>query len=139
MTDPFAPMSQALSEDELGELEHSLLNLDTEDGMLLESLDGYLHAIAMGPELVMPSRWLPQVWGQECSDAMPPVDDLGAAERLLGLITRHYNSILQGMARTAIRWRWTPPPHSDKRRHRKQGSARLHVRRAPQKQENHHG
>ena len=98
MTDPFAPMSQALSEDELGELEHSLLNLDTEDGMLLESLDGYLHAIAMGPELVMPSRWLPQVWGQECSDAMPPVDDLGAAERLLGLITRHYNSILQGMA-----------------------------------------
>lgn len=98
MTEPFAPMSQALSEGELEELEHSLLNLDTEDGMLLESLDGYLHAIAMGPKLVMPSRWLPQVWGQEYSDAMPPTDDLSAAERLLGLVMRHYNNILQGLA-----------------------------------------
>ena len=31
--------------------------------MLLSDLDGFLTGIAIGPEVVMPSEWLPQVWG----------------------------------------------------------------------------
>jgi hypothetical protein len=33
--------------------------------MLLSDLDGFLTGIAIGPELVMPSEWLPHVWGGE--------------------------------------------------------------------------
>ena len=33
-----------------------------EEGMGLSDLDGFLTGIAVGPELVMPSEWLPVVW-----------------------------------------------------------------------------
>src|SRR4051794_36940120 len=33
--------------------------------MLLSDLDGFLTGIAIGPEVVMPSEWLPHVWGGE--------------------------------------------------------------------------
>jgi len=35
-----------------------------EGGMTLEMLDGYLSALAVGPEPVMPGEFLPLVWGQ---------------------------------------------------------------------------
>src|SRR4051794_33208481 len=31
--------------------------------MLLSDLDGFLTGIAIGPVVVMPSEWLPHVWG----------------------------------------------------------------------------
>ena len=34
-----------------------------EDCMQLSDLDGFLTGIAIGPELVVPSEWLPLVWG----------------------------------------------------------------------------
>ena len=34
-----------------------------EDCMQLSDLDGFLIGIAIGPELVMPSEWLPAIWG----------------------------------------------------------------------------
>ena len=42
-------------------------------------LDGFLYAIAIGPELVMPSQWLPMVWGEEDAGVMPPVESKEAA------------------------------------------------------------
>ena len=35
------------------------------ESMPLSVLDGFLTGIAIGPELVMPSEWLPYVWGGE--------------------------------------------------------------------------
>jgi len=35
------------------------------DSMMLSDLDGFLTGIAVGPELVLPSEWLPLVWGGE--------------------------------------------------------------------------
>src|SRR5215471_1493164 len=35
------------------------------DSMMLSDLDGFLTAIAIGPELVMPSEWLPVIWGDD--------------------------------------------------------------------------
>lgn len=53
-----------LLDEELNALEGFLLDQDTEEGMTLDMLDGFLHALALGPETVPPSRWLPKVWGQ---------------------------------------------------------------------------
>lgn len=85
-----------LSEEEFEELDQFLLYLDVEEGMTLDMLDGFLHAIAIGPETVMPSQWLPKVWGREDGGMMPPADDIDQVNRLVGLVMRHFNSIVFG-------------------------------------------
>ena len=35
------------------------------ESMMLSDLDGFLTGIAVGPELVLPSEWLPLIWGGE--------------------------------------------------------------------------
>ena len=36
-----------------------------DDCMGLSDLDGFLTGIVVGPELIMPSEWLPVIWGDE--------------------------------------------------------------------------
>lgn len=85
-----------LSDEELHELDQFLLHLDVEESMTLDMLDGFLHAIAIGPETVMPSQWLPKVWGREDGGLMPPAEDMDQMEHVLGLVMRHFNSIVFG-------------------------------------------
>jgi uncharacterized protein len=90
-------LRKPLNEAELEALEHFLVHaVPIEyDGMTLDMLDGFLHALAIGPETVMPGQWLPHVWGLEDEgEAMPPVDSLERANQVLGLVMRHYNSVL---------------------------------------------
>jgi uncharacterized protein len=35
------------------------------DSMGLSDLDGFLTGIVVGPELILPSEWLPVIWGGE--------------------------------------------------------------------------
>lgn len=63
---------------------------DAEGGIYcLSELDGFLTAIVSGPETVLPSRWLPVVWGE----LQPEFDTEDEAEQILSLIVRHMNSI----------------------------------------------
>jgi len=96
LDDKYNTMIGPLSEEELHELEQFLLDLDAEESMTLDMLDGFLHAMAIGPETVMPSQWLPKVWGREDGGMMPPADDLAQVNHLLGLVMRHFNSIVFG-------------------------------------------
>lgn len=36
-----------------------------DEAMLLTELDGYLTAIALAPHLILPSEWMPEIWGGE--------------------------------------------------------------------------
>ena len=36
-----------------------------DDSMGLSDLDGFLTGIAVGPELILPSEWLPVIWGRD--------------------------------------------------------------------------
>src|SRR4051794_38416669 len=65
-----------------------------EDCMQLSDLDGFLTGIAIGPELVLPSEWLPAVWGGEG----PGFDDAEQARTVLGAIMGRYNEILRLLA-----------------------------------------
>lgn len=89
-------LMQPLSDEELDELEHFLVfDMPIEsECMTLDMLDGYLHALAIGPETVMPSRWLPRVWGQDEGDGLPSVENTEQANRMLGLVLRHFNAIV---------------------------------------------
>src|SRR5215213_5703816 len=66
--------------------------------MLLSDLDGFLTGIAIGPEVVMPSEWLPQVWGGD----EPVFDDHVQASAILGTIMDRYNMILRDTAAGAF-------------------------------------
>lgn len=74
-----APISDA----EFEELESFLLSDQVpEESMTLSELDGFLTALAVGPEIVPPGEWLPVVWQGEGPVFESPED----VERVLGLI-----------------------------------------------------
>ena len=61
------------------------------ESMMLSDLDGFLTGIAVGPELVLPSEWLPLIWGGEA----PEFADEAEAKTILGAIMGRYNEILR--------------------------------------------
>ena len=87
-----------LSEKELDRLDNFLLDridedLDTEgkdEGVLdVSTLDGFFTAIVSGPVSVMPSQWLPAIWG----DFEPVWESEKEFEGIFTLMVRHMNSI----------------------------------------------
>lgn len=89
-------MMAPLSDEKLEELDQFLLyGVDNDEAMTLDTLDGYLHAIAIGPQTIMPSKWLPKVWGEN-SAMMPPMGNIDQLNHIMGLVMRHYNSIIHG-------------------------------------------
>jgi uncharacterized protein len=76
----------------LKQLDEELLALG-EETMLLEELDGFIAGLLTCPELVTPSDWLPVVWHEDRTDQQPVFENLDHANRLLGLVMEHYNSV----------------------------------------------
>ncbi len=53
-----------LTETELDTLDQLLRDNGTDDSVLnISELDGFLTAVASAPNLIMPSQWLPALWG----------------------------------------------------------------------------
>ena len=61
-----------------------------EDGMGLSDLDGFLTGIVVGPELIMPSEWVPRIWG----GGQPDFLDDAEAQSVIGTIIGRYNEII---------------------------------------------
>lgn len=86
-------LDQPLTEKEFDELDRFLLSDRTpDDAMTLDTLHGYLTAIAIGPETIMPAEWLPRVWGDE--GGAPKWKNSKEEERIVNLIMRFMNEIL---------------------------------------------
>jgi uncharacterized protein len=87
-TDP-GPLSAA----ELARLSAFLAGISSDDSLTLEGLDGFFCALIAGPDLVLPSEYLPVVWG-----GSTPGDgvfaDAGEANTILQLMMRHWNAII---------------------------------------------
>ncbi len=66
-----------------------------EDSMMLSELDGYVAGVIVCPDLIMPSEWMPLIWGGEG----PVFDSLEQFEEINGLIMGHYNGILRQLDR----------------------------------------
>jgi uncharacterized protein len=83
---------QPLSDSELDRLSAILKRFGDKRSMNLEQLDGFLAALICGPELVLPSEYLPVIWGddiilEDTFSAQPVLEDF------LSLIMRHWNII----------------------------------------------
>ncbi len=95
-------LTDPLDEKELDELDVFLLDRVDEDvsdaiaaangdeGILdVSELDGFLTAIASGPNAIPPSRWIPAIWGE----TEPIWESKEHFENIFGLLLRHLNSI----------------------------------------------
>lgn len=91
-------LSKPLTAKELDRLDNFLLDridddADTEgkdEGVLgISTLDGLLTAIVSGPVTIVPSRWLPAVWG----DFEPVWESEKEFAEIFSLMVRHMNSI----------------------------------------------
>jgi uncharacterized protein len=91
------PVSGPLSEAELDQLSDFLAGNKKPDALSLEGLDGLFSALIAGPRTVLPSEYLPMVWGGELSgeNAFASLEDVNAT---LSLIMRHWNSIASELA-----------------------------------------
>lgn len=86
-TAPSGPMT----EDELDELADWLeLHVIPSGGMSLEMLDGFLSALVVAPAMVMPSEYLPQVWGEK----FQAWESLGEAHVAMSRVMRLWNHIV---------------------------------------------
>ena len=85
---------RALSDEELDELDAFLSSESLSDETMdLSTLDGFFAAIALNPEFILPSQSLPWVWDMEAGEETPIFDNAGQAERISGLLLRHFNSV----------------------------------------------
>jgi uncharacterized protein len=64
------------------------------DCMDISQLDGFLAGVIAGPDMILPSEFLPVVWGGE----QPDFTDTAEAETVLGSILGRYNEIATGLA-----------------------------------------
>lgn len=85
------PPNSGLTEADLQLLDTFLMSDQVpDDCMQLSDLDGFLTAVAIGPELIMPSEWLPVIWG----DGEPAFETVEQARSIVNAIMVRYNEIL---------------------------------------------
>lgn len=85
-----------ISEAELRELDDFLADPAREEtAMDVATIEGFLTALAIGPETVMPSQWLPRVYDMHAGKTEAEFENLAQAQRIPGLIMRHYNAVIR--------------------------------------------
>jgi uncharacterized protein len=98
MTNPSPNLSAPLSEAELSALDDALLDRFDEDSEPLpgdegiinvSELDGLLTAVVSSPVMIMPSTWIPAVWG----DYPPMFESETEVQRVYSLMIRQMNAI----------------------------------------------
>lgn len=81
---------EALSADELAELEEYLLSDLTPDACMdISTLDGFLTCILSCPQRPEPEEWISWVWDTEEATGEPEFESQEQGDRIFGLIARH--------------------------------------------------
>jgi uncharacterized protein len=90
-------LSAPLDDFEYDELGGFLSALERDSAVQnMSEFDGFVTALVSGPELVLPSEWLPTVWGGESNS--PAVESSDEFKRVMSLMIRHMNSTAATLA-----------------------------------------
>ncbi|MEW5796217.1 MAG: UPF0149 family protein [Candidatus Zixiibacteriota bacterium] len=97
-------LNAPLSSEELDELEDFLESDAVPDEcMPLAMLDGFMTCLVVGPDTIMPSEWMPVVWGDPKG---PTFETLKQAEIVTGLMIRHMNQIARTFTEGRPEYPW---------------------------------
>lgn len=83
-----------LSDADLDALDDLLLDAPDDEGMLLAEFDGFCAGLIVSPEMILPSEWLPLVWGPAGAERFETLEDV---QRATDLIMRHYNAVARSL------------------------------------------
>jgi len=76
---------QPITDEDLDFIDATFEKYATDNSIVsVSELDGFLTAIVSGPDMIMPSEWLPEIWGG--SDQMPNWESQEEVTRFMGLI-----------------------------------------------------
>lgn len=89
-----AAPTPSLTDEEFDRLS-TLLDEAGPDAMNIEMLDGFFCALICAPDLVSPSEYLPEIWGEDFA-----FESEQQANELLGLLMRHWNAVADGLQRS---------------------------------------
>jgi uncharacterized protein len=102
MTPPiFQPGSAPLSDREFDRLSDFLDSVPDNQAMTIEEMDGFFCALIVGPDVVMPSEYLPVLLGGEPGNtgAFRSAEE---ANEMLPLLMRYWNSIVASLQRLGV-------------------------------------
>jgi uncharacterized protein len=80
-------------------LDEALADLPLDEPMLLTELDGFLTGMLVCPELIMPSEWLPIIWGE---GEGAPFDDPADVQLFSDMVMARYNEIVRDLGRRKL-------------------------------------
>lgn len=86
----------ALAEADFDRLDRLLGELDNDDAMIVEELDGFLAALACAPEPVSTGDFLPLVFGNE-PGAVEPLRGKAPSDELASLVRRHAQAVAESL------------------------------------------
>ena len=81
-----------MNKKQLHELENLLSEMPGDEVYNLEQVHGMLTAIVIGPDLIMPSEWLPYVFNRK--GEMPEFDSMEQVDKLMPLLMEMHNFII---------------------------------------------
>ncbi|HAG93859.1 MAG: YecA family protein [Pseudomonadales bacterium] len=82
-----------LTQEELDWLDAVLEKYGTDAAIInVSELDGFLTALVSGPNMVMPSQWLPAIWETESGPDSVPWENEAEASRFMALVMQHMNN-----------------------------------------------
>ncbi|NTV95320.1 MAG: UPF0149 family protein [Thiobacillus sp.] len=85
-------IDQSLSTAEFDELDAFLMAEGRPRAIMdIAMLDGFVTALLTGPNTILPSRWLPEVWGETADEPMV-FDSTAQSERMVDLVMRLYGA-----------------------------------------------
>jgi len=90
-----APLGIDLNPDERWALDQFLASPGFDErAMDLATLEGFLTALVIGPNIVRPSHWVPWIWDRIDGQVAPPFEDLDEANAMLGFVMRLHNGLI---------------------------------------------
>jgi uncharacterized protein len=90
-----------LTDAELDRLGNFLNAGESDNAMNLEELDGFFAALIAGPEAVMPSEYLPEIFGGDLSEASVFTSP-EEADEIMALMMRHWNTIAETLLKGEV-------------------------------------
>lgn len=91
-------MNTPLNDADYGKLESILNQFLDENVMNLEEIDGFFTALICSPELIPPSVYLKEIWGEDGIPANPAILGVQHTQDFVSLLMRHWNMV-QGRLR----------------------------------------